>query len=153
MRPAPRRHRHPSSGANRSSDIGETVNINAEFNLIAVDPMIECISRDLVTEYCQGVESSAVYPAPPFSVKTLRGWSNWSLPRLQLHMHAQAISPTFLTLNVYIGFCLRNALTLSRLRPYNMFEVLSIVRINKSMGLQGILNFRLLRDAFPYRLA
>jgi hypothetical protein len=33
-----------------------------------------------------------------------------------------------------------------------MFEVLLIVRINKSVGHQGILNFRLLRDAFPYRL-
>jgi hypothetical protein len=34
-----------------------------------------------------------------------------------------------------------------------MFEVLLIVRINKSVGLRGMLNFRLLRDAFPYRLA
>jgi hypothetical protein len=34
-----------------------------------------------------------------------------------------------------------------------MFEVLLIVRINKSVGLQGILNFPLLRDAFRYRLA
>jgi hypothetical protein len=34
-----------------------------------------------------------------------------------------------------------------------MFEVLLIFRINKSVGLQGILVFRLLRDAFPYRLA
>jgi hypothetical protein len=34
-----------------------------------------------------------------------------------------------------------------------MFEVLLIVRINKSEGLLGILNFPLLRDAFPYRLA
>jgi hypothetical protein len=29
----PRRHKHPSSGANRPSDIAVTVNINAEFNL------------------------------------------------------------------------------------------------------------------------
>jgi hypothetical protein len=35
---------------------------------------------------------------------------------------------------------------------YEMFEVLLIVRINNSMGLQGILNFHLLRDAFPYQL-
>jgi hypothetical protein len=33
-----------------------------------------------------------------------------------------------------------------------MFEVFLIVRINKSVGLRGILNFPLLRDAFPYRL-
>jgi len=34
-----------------------------------------------------------------------------------------------------------------------MFEVLLIVRITKSVGLLGILNFPLLRDVFPYRLA
>jgi hypothetical protein len=34
-----------------------------------------------------------------------------------------------------------------------MFDVLLIVRINKSVGLQGILNFRLQRDTFTYRLA
>jgi len=33
-----------------------------------------------------------------------------------------------------------------------MFEVLLIIRINNRVGLWGILNFRLLRDAFPYRL-
>jgi len=30
---APRRHKHPSSGANTPSDFAVTVNINAEFNL------------------------------------------------------------------------------------------------------------------------
>jgi hypothetical protein len=34
-----------------------------------------------------------------------------------------------------------------------MFEVLPIVSINKCVGLWGILNFRLLRDEFPYWLA
>jgi len=34
-----------------------------------------------------------------------------------------------------------------------MFKVLAIVRINKSVGLQGILNFRLLRDVFLNQLA
>jgi hypothetical protein len=33
-----------------------------------------------------------------------------------------------------------------------MFEVLLIVGINQSVGVGGILNFCLLRDAFPYRL-
>jgi hypothetical protein len=33
-----------------------------------------------------------------------------------------------------------------------MLEVLLIVRINKSLGLQGNLNIPLLRDEFPYRL-
>ena len=68
-------------------------------------------------------------------------------------MHAEDIIPTFLKSNTYIGICLPKALTLTGLRSYEMFEVLLIVRINKSMGLRGILNFRLLRDAFPYRLA
>jgi len=34
-----------------------------------------------------------------------------------------------------------------------MFEVLIMVIINIIVGLQGILDFSLLRDAFPYRLA
>jgi hypothetical protein len=33
MRIAPRRHKDPSSGANRPSDVAVTVTINAEFNL------------------------------------------------------------------------------------------------------------------------
>jgi len=41
----PRRHKHPSSGANRTSDVGVTANINAEFNLMAVNPIIECYSE------------------------------------------------------------------------------------------------------------
>jgi hypothetical protein len=44
----PRRHQHTSSGANRPSDVAVTVNFNAEFNLMPVNPIIECISRDLV---------------------------------------------------------------------------------------------------------
>jgi hypothetical protein len=34
-----------------------------------------------------------------------------------------------------------------------MFDVFLNVRINKSMGLRGMLNIPLIRDAFPYRLA
>jgi hypothetical protein len=33
-----------------------------------------------------------------------------------------------------------------------MFKVLPIVRINKSVGVWGILNFPLLSDTFPYWL-
>ena len=99
------------------------------------------------------LESSAVYTAPPCFFESLPGRSNRSLPRLPLHMHAQAIVPTFLTWNIYIGQWIAKALTLTPLRLYEMFEVLLIVRINKSVGLWGIFNFRLLRDAFPYRLA
>src|SRR5258705_13321563 len=100
-----------------------------------------------------GLEASAVTTAPPFFVESLHGRSNRSLPRLPLHMHAKDIIPTFLTSNIYIGICLPKALNLTRLRSYEMFEVLLIVRISKSVRLQGILNFRLLRDTFPYRLA
>jgi len=150
---ASRRHKHPSSGADRSSDIGVTVNINAEYNLMAVNPIIECYSRNLVTEYCQDLESSVVYTVPPFFVKTLPGRSNRSLPRLLLHMYAQAIIPTLSTWNINIGLCLPKALTLTRLQSYKMFKVLLLVRINKSVDLRGTLNFRLLRDTFPYQLA
>jgi len=109
--PAPRRHKHPSSGANRPSDIGVMVNINAEFQLMAVNPTIECFSRDLDTEYCHSLESSEVYPAPSFFVETLPDRSNRSLPHLPLHTHAQAMIPRFLTSNIVIRLCLPNAPT------------------------------------------
>jgi len=92
---APRRHQNPSSGANRPSDVAVTVNFNPEFNLMPVNPVIEYISRDLVPEYCQGLESSAVYTAPHFFVESLHGRSYRSHPRLPLHMHAEEIIPTF----------------------------------------------------------
>jgi len=150
---APRRYQHPSSGANRPSDIAVTVNFNGEFNLMPVNPIIECFARDLDPEYCQGLESSAVYAAPPFFVESFHGHSNRSPPRLLLHMHADQIIPTILTSNIYIGLCLPKSLTTTRLRPNTMFEVLLIVRINNCMGLQGILNICLLRDTFRYWLA
>jgi hypothetical protein len=34
-----------------------------------------------------------------------------------------------------------------------MFEVFLMVRVNNSVGLRALLNFRLLGDAFLYRLA
>jgi hypothetical protein len=46
----PRSHKHYSSGANMLPDVGVTVTINAAIDLMAVNPIIECISRDLVTE-------------------------------------------------------------------------------------------------------
>jgi len=150
---SPRRHQHPSSGANRPSDVAVTVNFNAEFNLMPVNPISECFSRDLVPEYCQGLEASAVSTVPPVFVESLHGCSNRSLPRLPLHMHAEDIIPTFLSLNIYTGLCLPKALTLTRLRSYEMFEGLLIVRVNISVGLRGIPNFHLPRDAFPCRLA
>jgi len=120
---------------------------------MAVIPIIECFWRDLVPEYCQGLESSAVCAGPHFFVESVHGRSNMSLPRLPLHVHAEDIIPTFLTSNIYIGICLPKALTLTRLRSYEMFKVLLIIRISKSVGLRGILNLCLLTDTFPYRLA
>jgi len=35
---------------------------------MAVNPTTEYFSRDLVPEYCHGLESSAVYTAPPIFV-------------------------------------------------------------------------------------
>jgi len=43
---------------------------------MAVNPIIECFSRDLVSKYCHSLESTAVYIAPPFSVQSLPGGSN-----------------------------------------------------------------------------
>jgi len=107
-----RRHKHSSSGAKRPLDIAVTVIINAEFNLMAVNSIIECFSGDLVPEYCEGLESSVVCTVPPFFVESLPGRSNRSLPHLPLHLHAEEIILTFLTLNIYIGLCLSKALTL-----------------------------------------
>ena len=76
---APRRHKHPSSGANWPSDIAVTVNINAEFNVMAGKPIFECFSRDIVPKNCQRLESSAVYTEPHFFVESLPGRSNRSL--------------------------------------------------------------------------
>jgi hypothetical protein len=95
MIPTPGRHKHSSSGANRPSEVGVIVNINAEFNLMAVDPIIECFSRDLVTQYCQDLESSGVCTAPPIYVETISCRSYRSISRVLLHMHAQAIILTF----------------------------------------------------------
>jgi hypothetical protein len=69
----PSGYKHPSSGVNWPADVGVTVNINAEFNVMALNPIIKCFSRDLVTEYCQGLESSVVYNAPSIVVESLPG--------------------------------------------------------------------------------
>jgi len=68
-------------------------------------------------------------------------------------MHAEEIIPTFSMLNIYIGLNTPKTLPLALLWSNEMFEVLLIVRIHKSVGLRGIVKLRLLRDAFPYRLA
>jgi len=138
---APRRHKHLSSGANRPSDVGVTVNINAEFNLMALNPIMECFSRDLVTEYCHGLETSTVHTAPPVFVETHPGRSNRSLPCLPLHLDAQANIPQFVTSNSYIGLWLPKCLTLTRLWSYVIFDVLLLVRNIKIVGLGGILNY------------
>jgi len=98
----PRRHMYPTSGANTPSDVAVTVNINAEFNLMTVDLIMECFSRDFVPKYCHSLESSAIYTAPPLFVVFLPGRSNRSLPHPPLHMHAEESIPTFSMSNIYI---------------------------------------------------
>jgi len=151
----PRRYRHPWSSAISPSDIGATANFNVEFNLMAVNPIIECFSKNLIPHYCHGFESStgtAVYTVPPFFVESLHGCLDRSLPCLLLHMYAEDTIATFLTSNIYIRQGLPKALTLIWLRSYKMFKVLLIVTINISVGLQGILTLHLVRDVFLYRL-
>jgi hypothetical protein len=70
---------------------------------MAVNPIIEYFGRDLIPEYCYGLESSAVNTAPTFFVQSLQRSSNRSLPRLPLHMYAEDIIPTVITLNIHIG--------------------------------------------------
>jgi len=79
---------------------------------MAVNPMIECYSRDRVPKYCHGVQSSALYTAPLFFVESLPGRSNWSLPCLPFHIHAGEIIPSFLTSNINIGLYIPKALTM-----------------------------------------
>jgi hypothetical protein len=64
---------------------------------MAVDPIIERFSRDLILEHYQGLESSTVNTAPPLFVESLLDHSNRGLPRLALYLHAEEISPTILT--------------------------------------------------------
>jgi len=116
---------------------------------MAANPMMECFSRDVITENCLGLHSIAVHIVPHGVVETLDGRSNRSQPCLPLHMHAQPIILALLMLNIFIGLCIPKALTRTRLRSYEIFEVLPIVRINRIIGLREILNFQLLRDMFP----
>jgi len=129
------------------------VNFNAGYNLLAVNPIVECFTRDLVPEYCQGLESSMVNTPPPFFKQSLHGCSNRSLSRLPLHIHVEEIILIYSTLNINIGLCIPKALTLTRLWSYEMVEFWLIVWINNSVFLRRILSFHQLSDAFPYQLA
>jgi len=128
---APRRYMHPSSGANSPLDIPITVNINAEFNLMTVNPIIECVWRDLIPEYSHCLQSSAVYTAPPCFVKFFPGRSNRSLPCQPFHMHAEETISTFLMSNIYFRHCVAKVLTMTHLLSYQMFEVFLIGRNKK----------------------
>jgi hypothetical protein len=68
-------------------------------------------------------------------------------------MHAEDMIPTLLTSNIYVGICNLQALRLTALQLYEMFDGLRIIRINNRVGCPGILNFHLVREVFPYRLA
>jgi len=148
-----RRHKHPSSGANRSSDVAVTVHINAEFNQMAVNPRIEYFSSNLIPEYLQSVECSTTYTVLHFFVKCLPCRSNRSPPRLLLQMQVDEIIPTFSTSNIYIGHYLPTELTLPWPQSYEIFEVLLNISINNSIGLRGFLNFCMLIHTFLYWLA
>jgi len=70
---------------------------------MAVNPIIECFSTDIIPKYCHGLEFSAGYTAPPIFVESLLGRYNRSLPHLPLHMDAEDIIPTVLTSNIHVG--------------------------------------------------
>jgi hypothetical protein len=69
---------------------------------MAVNPIIDYFGRDLVPEYCQGLESSMVYTESSVFVESVHGRSNRSLPCLPFHIHAEHIIRMFLTSNIYI---------------------------------------------------
>jgi len=150
---ARRRHRYPSSGANKPSDVVVTVNVNAEFNLMPVNPIIEWFWRDPIPEHCQVLDASVISTGPPSLVEGLDGRTNRSVPRLPLQMHANESIATCLTSNIYLGLLLTQPLTLTQIRSYEILKVFPIVRINTSESVRDILNFHLRRDMFPYRLA
>jgi len=102
---APGTHKHPSSGANRTSYIAVTMNTNAKFHLTAVNPIMKFFSTDFVPENCHRVESRAVYTGPAFIVESLPGPINRSLPLLQWHMCAEDIITIFITSNIHIRQC------------------------------------------------
>ena len=62
---------------------------------MAVNPIIEYVRRDFISECCQSIETSAVNTAPPIIVECVLGSLNWSLPCQPLHMYAEDIIPTF----------------------------------------------------------
>jgi hypothetical protein len=143
---ASRGHKHPSCSTKRPTDFGVTVNINVEVNLIAVNHIIECISRDLITKYFQGLKFSMVYTAPPGFLETLTVGSNRNIPRLPLYIGVQAAIHTFYTLNMYIARCLPQPRILIRLRSCKLFKVLVIIIINQWVCHCGNLNFGLQCD-------
>jgi len=101
----PRRQQHPSSDANRPSDVPVTVNFNAEYKLMAVNFRLEWFLRDLIPEYSQGLESSTIHTAPQLFVESKHCRSNRILSRLPLHLHPEEIIPTFVKSNIYIRLC------------------------------------------------
>jgi len=150
---APRRQKYLSSGPNRLSGNTVTVNPTDEYNLMAVNPMIEWFSRDLVPADCPTSESCTVYIAHPFFTKSLPGRANTSLHCLLLNLYTTTFLPLFVTSNIYIRQCITKSFSRTRLWSYKMFNVLLVFRINKRVDHQGIINFHLLRDTFPHQLA
>jgi len=120
---------------------------------MAVNPMIEYFSRDLIPEYCHGINSNKVYTAAPFFVESIPGRSNRSLPHLPLHF-------AFIGNHSYIPKVqqLYRTMTSQSPNPDTTRVVQNVLRVANCQNQQnrepwGIHNFPLLRDAFPYHMA
>jgi len=70
-----------------------------------------------------------------------------------LILQPEAIVAALLQLNIYNGLCLGKALTVTQLSSSEMFKVLLIIEINKSIVIKALRHLPLLGDMIPYRLA
>jgi len=119
---------------------------------MAVNPIIERYSWDVVSAYCHGLESCVICIVPPYCFQFLPGRSNTSLSHLLLNMHTGDHIPTCLISNIYIGLYLPKAPTLTGLQWCKMFPSRLIISNRKCVDLWRILNVPLLSDAFQFCL-
>jgi hypothetical protein len=80
---------------------------------MAINPIIEYFSRDLVPEYCHELESKAIPSVCPLFVESLHGRSSWSQHHELFHLHGEDIIPIVVTSNIHIGYCHPMARTLT----------------------------------------
>jgi hypothetical protein len=154
------RHKHPSRGANRPSDIPVKVSIKVEFNLKLIclpstqwfNAFYGISSQRILKGNC-GSESILVYDAPSDHFCFLRGHSYRGLPRLLLLSHAEKCTATCIMSNFFISIYYPRGVTITRLRSYEIIEVLRVVQNHTNLGLQRNLKHRLDGDVFSYQLA